>query len=92
MVEDERVAHEGLVLMIGQCFGLFYENGGMLGSRDPEWFQGTLNALIGLFRRYILAGDVSKSKAMTCHPGEIWIGMSEEAVVRLCAGRRDTYR
>ena len=53
-LEDQLVAQEELVLAVGRCLGLFYNDNGVVVSRDPEWLQDTLNTLISLFRRYRL--------------------------------------
>ena len=52
----------------------------MVGLRDPKWPQGALNVPIGLFQRCGLVVNVTKSKVMTCQPGEIRYDISEEAV------------
>ena len=36
-VEDKLVTHEGLGIVVRHCLGLFYTDGGMVGSWDPEW-------------------------------------------------------
>ena len=64
----------------------------MVGLRDPEWLQGTLGVLIGLFRRYGLVANVENSKAITFHPGTLRSRMSEEAVGKRCMGRSKAYR
>ena len=51
-VEDKLVAHEGMGITAGQCFGLFYAENGMVGSWDPECLQSALNVIISLFQRY----------------------------------------
>ena len=66
-------------MAVGRFMGVFYADEGMIGSRDPEWLQGTINVLIGLFRRVILMTNVARSKTMTCQLGAICTGMSEEA-------------
>ena len=63
-VEDELVAHKELGLVVGRCLGLFYADDGMAESQYPEWLQGAINMLIGLFWRYGLVAKISKSKAM----------------------------
>ena len=45
--------------------GVFYANEGMIGSWDPEWLQGAINILIGLFIRVGIMANVAKSKTMT---------------------------
>ena len=59
------VAHEVLGLLVGICLVLFYADDSVVVSRDPEWLQGDLNVLIGLFRWYGLVSNVAKSKAVT---------------------------
>ena len=58
--------------------GMFYEDEGIIGSREPQWIQGAINALIGLFIRVGLLVNVSKYKTMNSQPGEIHTGVSEE--------------
>ena len=59
--------------------GAFYTDDGMIGSRDPEWIQGAINVLIGLFRRVFLMANDEKSNTLTCQPGSVITGVSEEA-------------
>ena len=80
VVEDELFDHGGLGLAVVRCMGMFYMYDGLVGLRDPEWLQGALNVIIGLFQKYGLVANVAKSKAMICQPGEIWFGMPDEAV------------
>ena len=81
------VAHDGLGLAVGRCLGLFNAIGSMVGLQDPEWIQGTLNVLIGFFRRYGLVANVTKSNAITFQIEEIRSGMPEVGVGRRCTGR-----
>ena len=37
ILEEQRVAHDGLGETIGRCLGVFYANDGMVGTRDPDW-------------------------------------------------------
>ena len=71
------------IILIRQC---------MFGSRDPDWLQHTMNVLVGLFRRYGLAANVAKSQTMTCQPGALRAGMSEETMELKCTGVGDLYR
>ena len=48
-----------------RCMGVFYEDHGMIGLRYPEWIQGVIDVLIGLFRRVCLMANVEKSNTMT---------------------------
>ena len=73
------MAHDGLGDSIGQCLGVFYANDGMVGSWDLDWLQHLMNVLVGLFRRYFLEANVSKSHTMTFQLGILWFGVSEEA-------------
>ena len=80
-VEDDSVAHEDLGMVVGRFMGVFYEDNGMVGLRDPECLQGAINFLIGLFRRFNLIYNLEKSKTMTCDPGAIFTGVSEESFI-----------
>ena len=92
MVEDQRVAHEGLGETVGQCLGVFYANYGMVGSRDSDWLKHAMKFLVGLFRRYGLAANAAKSCTMIFQTGSLWAGMPEEAMELKCTGVGDSYR
>ena len=49
IVEYQRVYHDGLREAFRRCLGFFYTNYGMVGSRDPDWLQHSINMLVGLF-------------------------------------------
>ena len=38
-LEDHRVGHDELVETVSCCLGVFYANGGMVGSRDADWLK-----------------------------------------------------
>ena len=90
-VEDQRVDHDWLGETVGRCLGVFYVNNDMVGSRDPDWLQNTMNVLVGLFRRYGLATNVDKSHTMTCQPSALRAGMPEEAMALKCTGVGELY-
>ena len=92
MVEDQLVAQEGLGLVVGKFLGLFYASDGMVGFLDPEWLQGDLNMLIGLFRRYGLVVNITKSKAMTCQLSTLRYRMLEEEAGKWCTVRGETHQ
>ena len=64
----------------------------MVRSRDSEWIQHAMNVLVGLFKRYGLAANIAKSHTMTCHPGALRVGISEEAMPLNCTGVGDSYQ
>ena len=70
-VKDVSVIKDWLGHMVGQILGMFYADYGLMGYRDPEWLQGTINAPIGLLHWFILAANIANSKTMTCQPGAI---------------------
>ena len=37
MVEDHRVAYDGLGYTVGRCLGVCYTNYGVVKSSDPDW-------------------------------------------------------
>ena len=78
-VEYQRVAHYGLVEAVERRLGFFYVDWGMVGSRDPDWLQHSMNMLFGLFQRYDLTANVSKSRLMTCLPDALRLDMYTEA-------------
>ena len=84
MLGDQLVAHEVLVFVVGRCMGLLCADNCVLGSQDTEWLQGAMNVLIVLFIWWGLVVNVAKSKAMTCQPGTLRSGVSEEFVGRRC--------
>ena len=79
-MEDKAPIHDILGHAVGWILGVFYTYDGLLRSRDPEWKQGALNFLIGLFRRIGLEANIAKSKTTTCQQQEIRLGMSEEVI------------
>ena len=85
-VEEKLVAQEGLVLAVGRCLGIFYTDDGIVVSRVLECIQVSLNIVICLFCWYGLVANVVKSNTMTCHPGALRSGVSEDAVGRQCTG------
>ena len=78
-MEYESNICDGLGIAIGMIIGVFYADDVIMGSQDPEWIQGAINELIGIFHRVRLMANIEKSKTMTCHLGKIRTGISEEA-------------
>ena len=72
--------------------GVFNADDGMIGSRDPEWLQGSINVIIEIFRRFGLMSNVAKSKTMTFQPGSICTGVSEEAFSQRSTREGATYK
>ena len=91
IVEDQRLVHYELRESVGRCMGGFYANEGMVGSRDPDWLQHSMNLLVNLFRWYGLAANAVKSRYMACQPGALRPGMSAEAKALKCMGVRYSY-
>ena len=81
-VDDEVVLQDRLGHVVGRRLGVFYAYDGILGSRDTEWLQISLNVLIRLFWQINLAANIAKLKTMMCQTGKIRTGMSEEAFGR----------
>ena len=78
-VEDHQAVINGLGENIGNCLLVVYADDGMFAYRDSEWLQHSMNVLIGFFWRYGLADNVSKPCTLTCQPGAMRSGISEEA-------------
>ena len=85
-VEDQRAAQNSLVEAVGKCLGLFYANDDMVGSLDAFRLQHSMKILVGPFRRYGLTSNSAKSCMMTCQPGVLRSGVSEEAKALNCTG------
>ena len=79
IVKYHRVSLNGLVENMGRCLRVFYAGDGMVGSRDSDWLQHSMNIFIVLFRSYGLVANVSKSCTMICQPGALRSGILEEA-------------
>ena len=90
-VEDQRVARGRLGDTVGWCLGVSYSDDGMVGSSNLGWLQHIMNVLVGRFRSYGLASNVSKSRIITCQPGALRAGMSEQAMALKCTGVGDLY-
>ena len=91
-VKDKAVIHDVLGHAVGWSMGVFYVYNFIVGLRDPEWLQGDLNVLIGLFLRIGLMANIAKSKTMMCQPGMIRSGILDEAVGQQSMGGVATYR
>ena len=89
--EDHRVDHYGLVDTSGRYLRLFYANYGMVGSRDADWMQHSINFLFGLFRQYSLAANIAKSRTITCQPSALQSGMHEKATALKCTSVGNSY-
>ena len=86
------MSHNGMREAVGRCLGVFYDNDGMVIPRDTEWLQQSMNVLVSPFLWYGLAANVSKSLTMTCQPGALMLGMSEEANDLKCTRLGNSYR
>ena len=64
----------------------------MVGSRDKDWLQHSMNILVDLFLWHGLVVNVAKSCTMACQPGALLSGMSAEAKSLKCTGVGDSYR
>ena len=71
--------------------GMFYADDGLFESRDSEWIQVEINALIRLFQRFVVMNNIAKSNTMTCQPGTIQTGTSKEAFSRMITEKAATY-
>ena len=79
-VEYHRVAPGRLGKTVRRYLVVLYYNYGMVRPCDSDWLQHTMNALVRLFRMYGLAANIAKSCKITCKPGALRVGMSDEAM------------
>ena len=86
------MAHDGLGETVGWCLGVFYAADDVVVSLNSDWLQHAMNLLVGLFRRYVMAANVTKSHTMTCHPSALQAGVLEEAMVLKCTGLGDSFQ
>jgi hypothetical protein len=75
---DKEAAH-GTFEGVSREIVAFVVDNGLVGSRDPIWLQGTLNALVTLFESIGLRTNPGKMKVMTCIPGKICVAHTEES-------------
>ena len=78
--------------MAGWSLGVSYMYAELLGYRYPEWLQGDLNILIGMFWCIVLVDKFTKSNTISCQTVSIISGMSQEAFGRRSTGEVYTYR
>ncbi len=64
----------------------FYIEDGLVASRDPVWLQSSFDVLVGLFECIGLFTNASKTKVMTCIPGRIRKGYTEEEYTSIRSG------
>ena len=86
IVEYHRVDHNELGEAFRRCLRVFYSDDGMVISRYPDWIRHSM--LVGLFRRYFVVVNVSKSLLMMCQPSVLRLGISAEAKALKCTGMR----
>ena len=86
------VVQNGFGQTVRERLSLFYADDGMVGSRDQNWLQTSLDVLVALFRSIGLQTNTSKTKTMTCYPGFIRTGHSTAASTRRHTGQGDSYR
>ncbi len=56
----------------------FYIDDGLVASRDPVWLQSSFDILVSLFECIGLYTNAAKTKVMTCIPGRIKEGFTQE--------------
>ena len=79
IVEDQRVAQNGLGEAVECCLRVFYTGDGMVGSRNLKWLQHLMQVLVSLFQWYVLTANAAKSCTMACQPIALSSGMYAEA-------------
>ncbi len=72
-------ARQGIGDEVAKWMVAFYIDDGLVASRDPVWLQSSFNILVSLFERIGLFTNAAKTKVMTCTPGRIIEGYSDEA-------------
>ncbi len=74
----DNAARGGIGDDVAKWLVAFYIDNGLVASRDPVWIQSSFNVLVSLFEHIGLFTNASKTKVMTCIPGRIREGYTEE--------------
>ena len=74
IVENQGVAHYRLGATFVQYLGVLYTKDSMVGSHDADCIQHSMNVLFTLFRQYVLAASVAKSRTIMLQPGALQQG------------------
>jgi hypothetical protein len=77
MLGDD-AARQGIGDEVAKWMVAFYIDNGLVASRDPVWLQSSFDILVGLFEHIGLFTNAAKTKVMTCTPGRIREGYTEE--------------
>ena len=92
VVDDDNGINNRMGHAVGQSMEVLYKDDGLIVFQDPEWLQGSLNVIIGLFHRIGLMANVSKSKMMKFHPGKTRSVLLEEVVGQRSTRKGATHR
>ena len=92
IADDGSVATGGFGDTVASKLSLFCADDGLIGSREDQWLQQAMDVLVGVFRRVGWAANVGKTKTMTCFPGSMRTGLSNQAYERRVTGQGDSYR
>ena len=85
----EEVAADGIGAQIRALLAAFYEDKGLVQSRDPAFLEHAFDILVVLFERVGLRTNTIKTEAMTCVPGKIRTALSHEAYTNRMEGHND---
>ncbi len=85
-VLGDDAARGGIGDDVAEWLVAFYIDNGLVASRDPVWLQSSFDVLVGLFERIGLFTNASKTKVMTCIPGRIREGYTEEEYTNIRSG------
>ncbi len=75
---DDGAARKGIRDDVAKWLVAFYIDDGLVASRDPVWLRLSFDILVSLFERIGLYTNATKTKVMTCVPGRIREGYTEE--------------
>ena len=90
--DDRTVAADGFGMQVSQKLAMFYADDGLTASRDHNWLQHAMDALVALFGQMGLQANVEKTQTMTCYPGLITSALSREAHERRVTGEGQSCR
>ncbi len=85
--EESELEGGGLDNMMDALFAIFYVDDAYIAARDPVFLQWAIDGLASTFERVGLETNITKTKAMICSPGKIWLQLPANLYQRMHAGR-----
>jgi hypothetical protein len=85
--DESGLEGEELDKMMDDLSAIFYVDYAYIAARDPVFLQRVIDGLVSFFECVGLKTNISKTKAMICTPGKIWLQLPADSYRRMRAGR-----